>query len=63
MTSDAARTAFEKAEENATRAVDLFAQPIGGGARQSIEHQGIHALAEAVRDLARGMQELDRRAD
>jgi ubiquinone biosynthesis protein UbiJ len=59
MTKDAARTAFKKAEQNAKRAVDLFAQPIGGGARQSIEHQGIQALAEAVRDLAHGLQELD----
>lgn len=59
MTMDAARTAFENAEVHANTAVTLLAQPIGGGARQSIEHQGMQALAEAVRDLARGLQRLD----
>jgi len=63
MTKGAAKAAFESAEVKANEAVSLYAKPIGLGARHSIEHQGIQALAEAVRDLAHGLQELSEEVD
>lgn len=58
MNSREARTSFEKAEAKAAEAVELLARPIGLGASHSIEHQSVQAMAEAMRDLARGLQAL-----
>jgi hypothetical protein len=55
MTSNDANLSFRSASENAQKAIDLYAKPIGLGARHSTEHQGIQALAEAIRDLADGL--------
>jgi hypothetical protein len=55
MTSKAASEFFAEAEKKAAEAVDLYAKPIGLGARQSIEHQGIQALAESIQKLAQGL--------
>lgn len=63
LTNSAAEAAFRRAEDEAAEAVNLYATPVGGGGRHSVEHQGIHALAEAIRELAHGMQELSKRTD
>lgn len=63
MTSDDANLSFRSAAESAQKAIDLYAKPIGLGATHSIEHQGIQALAEAIRDMADGLATITTRND
>lgn len=55
MTNNDANLSFQSASESAQKAIDHYAKPVGLGASHSIEHQGIQALAEAIRDLADGL--------